>query len=345
LAIRVLVIDDSASARAIIKEMLALDSEIEVVGSAPDAYVARDKILELRPDVLCLDVEMPRMDGITFLKKLMIYHPMPVVMVSSLTREGAKTTLEALASGAVDFVAKNHTHLYENEEQMARDLIAKVKQAARVRLFARKEPKRAFFDSSLPETTKKIIAIGASTGGTQALQGILGAMPPNCPGIVIVQHMPSGFTRAFAKRLDSLCEIEVREARSGDFVEIGTALIANGAYHMAIRRSGHRYFVELGEGEKVTGHKPSVDVLFNSVAEYAGVNALGIILTGMGADGARGMRQMRQAGARTIAQSEESCVVFGMPKVAIELGGVEEVVPLEAIPLRALEMIEEMSQR
>lgn len=340
--IRVLVIDDSATSRALIKEMLALDPEIEVIGTAPDAYVARDKILSLEPDVLCLDIEMPRMDGITFLKKLMIYKPMPVVMVSSLTKEGARTTLEALEAGAVDYVTKNHANIYDSDEAMAHELITKVKQASKARVLARRPTKRLKLDYSLPETTRKVIAIGASTGGTQALQAILTALPRHCPGIVIVQHMPSGFTTTFANRLNELCEIEVAEARHGDFVETGKALIANGAYHMALRRSGHRYYVELGEGEKVSGHRPSVDVLFSSVAQYAGANAMGVILTGMGADGARGMQKMRQAGARTIAQDEESCVVFGMPKVAISLGGVEEVVALDRIPERLLELVKEM---
>lgn len=339
MGIRVLVIDDSATARAMIREVLSLDSDIEVVGVAPDVYIARDKILSLKPDILCLDVEMPKMDGITFLKKLMIYRPMPVVMVSSLTQKGAQTTLEALASGAVDFVAKG--------EMMASELASKVKQAAKIKikqssLQAQNHANRLSFDSSGMEPSKKVIAIGASTGGTKAIQMILESMPTNCPGIVIVQHMPGSFTKAFADRLNDVCAIKVCEAKNGECLEEGKAIIADGEYHMALRKSGNRYFVELGKGEKVSGHRPSVDVLFNSIAQVAGRNSVGILLTGMGQDGARGLLNMRKYGARTIAQDEASCVVFGMPRVAIELGGAEEVHSLNTIASRSLEMIREI---
>lgn len=329
MAIRVLIVDDSATARAVLQEILQRDSAIEVVGTASDAYVARDKIVELKPDVLCLDVEMPRMDGITFLKRLMHYMPMPVVMVSSLTQSGAKTTLEALEAGAVDFVAKPHSHIYDGIESMRDELLSKIKMAAKVRVRQRiLSAQTQANTTSLAETTHKIVAIGASTGGTEALRELLMGMPRNAPGTVIVQHMPANFTGPFAERLNALCSIEVREAQSGDSIVPGVALIAPGDYHMVVRRSGARYYVEIGSGEKVSGHRPSADVLFNSVAKIAGANAIGVILTGMGSDGARGLLAMRNAGARTLGQDEASCIVYGMPKVAWELGAVERQAPL-----------------
>lgn len=342
--IRVLVVDDSATVRALLSEILNSDPGIEVVGTAPDAYVARDKIVQLKPDVICLDVEMPKMDGITFLRKLMKYFPTPVLMVSSLTKQGAQITLDALESGAMDFVTKPHTNIYDGIDEIEKEIVSKVKAIARSKPKApslqRSHP--AVLSRALSETTKKVIAIGASTGGTEALKDVLERLPSNTPGIVIVQHMPPSFTTNYAKRLDSLCEMEVKEAENGDYVEVGRVLIANGAYHMALRRSGARYCVELGEGEKVSGHKPSVDVLFGSVAKYAGANAIGVILTGMGADGARGLLQMREAGARTIAQDEKSCVVFGMPKVAIELGGAERECALLDIPAAILDLVNQL---
>ncbi len=347
MAIKVLIVDDSATARAVIKEILTKVPDIEVVGVAPDAYVARDKVVQLRPDVICLDVEMPRMDGITFLRKLMQHMPTPVVMVSSLTRQGAQVTLDALAAGAVDFVTKPHSYIYDGGAEIEKELVEKVRTAARANISKRtpitSSAKPVSF-TALAETTQKVIAIGASTGGTEALKEVLTRMPQNCPGIVIVQHMPASFTGPFAARLDTLCSIDVKEAKSGDSVSIGQALIAPGDCHMVLRRSGARYYVETGGGEKVSGHKPSVDVLFNSVAKNAGANAVGAILTGMGADGAKGLLHMRNNGGRTIAQDEKSCVVFGMPKVAIELGGAERVVPLEHIPSTALKFITEMTR-
>lgn len=348
MAIRVLIVDDSATARAVLKEILSTDKDIEVVGVAPDAYVARDKVVSLKPDVICLDVEMPRMDGITFLKKLMQHMPTPVVMVSSLTRKGAQVTLDALAAGAVDFVAKPHANIYDGSEEIRDDLLSKVKNAARARVkkiesrVDKNQKSNIIRSSALAETTKKVIAIGASTGGTEALREVLERLPSNAPGVVIVQHMPASFTAPFAERLNRLCEIEVKEAQNGEFVETGKAIIANGAYHMVLRRSGARYFVELGSGATVSGHKPSVDVLFNSVAKCAGGNAVGVILTGMGSDGAKGMQNMHSMGAKTIAQDEKSCVVFGMPKVAIELGGVDRVVSLEQIPSEIFSMLAKM---
>ncbi len=344
MAIRVLIVDDSATARAVLKEALSGAPDIEVVAAAPDAFVARDKIVELKPHVICLDVEMPRMDGITFLKKLMQYMPTPVIMVSSLTKKGAQVTIDALSSGAIDFVTKPHHNIYDGIEQMKIELIEKIRMAskAKVRAIAPVFTGAKPVSSALAETTKKVIAIGASTGGTEALREVLERLPRDTPGIVIVQHMPPDFTSAFAERLNGLCAMEVKEATNGEFVEVGKVLIANGAYHIVLRRSGARYCVEIGDGEKVSGHKPSVDVLFNSVAKNAGANAVGVILTGMGSDGAKGMLAMRQAGARTIAQDEESCVVFGMPKVAIELGGAEKVVPLQKIPEEIFNLLRQM---
>ncbi len=330
--IRVLIVDDSATARHILREILESDKRIEVVGLAADAFIARDMILELKPNVICLDVEMPRMDGVTFLQKLMTHFPTPVVMVSSLTRKSAQVTLDALEAGAVDYVAKPHSNIYDGKDEIRDELIQKVVDASYARV-QKVVPRTSILTNrlSIAETTNKVIAIGSSTGGTEALKVVLQGMPKNSPAIIIVQHMPDSFIGPFAARLDSLCEIDVKVAKNGDFLAMGTAYIAQGGLHMVLRRSGARYFVEIGEGRKVSGHCPSVDVLFNSVAKVAGANALGVILTGMGSDGAKGMFNMHQAGAKTIAQSEETCVVFGMPKEAIKLGAVDSVVPLGEI--------------
>ncbi|WP_245391472.1 protein-glutamate methylesterase/protein-glutamine glutaminase [Sulfurospirillum diekertiae] len=324
--------DDSATARHILREILESDKRIEVVGLAADAFIARDMIIELKPNVVCLDVEMPRMDGVTFLQKLMTYFPTPVVMVSSLTRKSAQVTLDALEAGAIDYVAKPHSNIYDGKDEIHDELIQKVIDASYARV-QKIIPHTTILSNrlSIAETTNKVIAIGSSTGGTEALKVVLRGMPKNSPAIVIVQHMPDSFIGSFAARLDSLCEIDVKVAKNGDFLTMGTAYIAQGGLHMVLRRSGARYFVEIGEGRRVSGHCPSVDVLFNSVSKVAGANALGIILTGMGSDGAKGMFNMHQAGAKTIAQSEETCVVFGMPKEAIKLGAVDSVVPLGEI--------------
>jgi two-component system chemotaxis response regulator CheB len=323
--IRVLIVD-------ILREILESDKRIEVVGLAADAFIARDMIIELKPNVVCLDVEMPRMDGVTFLQKLMTYFPTPVVMVSSLTRKSAQVTLDALEAGAIDYVAKPHSNIYDGKDEIHDELIQKVVNASYARV-QKIIPHTVILTNrlSIAETTNKVIAIGSSTGGTEALKVVLRGMPKNSPAIVIVQHMPDSFIGSFAARLDSLCEIDVKVAKNGDFLAMGTAYIAQGGLHMVLRRSGARYFVEIGEGRRVSGHCPSVDVLFNSVSKVAGANALGIILTGMGSDGAKGMFNMHQAGAKTIAQSEETCVVFGMPKEAIKLGAVDSVVPLSEI--------------
>ncbi len=339
--IKVLVIDDSSIARQIISKALKSDPEIEVVGTVPDPYLARDQILSLKPDVLTLDVEMPRMDGITFLRKLMKYHPMPVVMVSSLTQKGAETTLAALEAGAVEIVAKPEMEKH-NFNEITVELVDKVKSASKAKVLSR--PKSAIISAPRPltsmvATTNKIIAIGASTGGTEALKDVLSKMPANSPGILVVQHMPETFTTAFAMRLNQLSALSIKEASDGDSVTPGTCLVAPGNKHMLLRRSGSRYYVNVKDGPLVLRHRPSVEVLFNSVAKTAGKNAVGIMLTGMGGDGARAMKNMKDAGAQTVAQDEKTCVVFGMPKEAIKLGGVDKVLPLGQIPATVLKML------
>jgi len=332
--INVLIVDDSATARSLIKSVLESDRDINVVGAAPDAYIARDMIVKLNPDVVCLDVEMPRMDGITFLKKLMQHMPKPVIMVSSLTRSGAKTTLDALESGAIDFVAKPHSNIYDGIDDIKEELVEKVKSAAKVnvkKLTLSSKPLNSKPLSYLSETTNKIIAIGASTGGTEALKEVITKMPRNCPGIIIVQHMPPKFTKSFAERLNQLSQIEVVEARNRESVTNGKAILAPGSYHMVLRRVGAKYHVEIGDGKKVSGHKPSVDVMFNSVAKVAGANAIGVIMTGMGADGAKGLLNMKKTGSPTIGQDEKTSVVYGMPKVAYNLGAVDTQAKLEDI--------------
>lgn len=332
--IKVLIVDDSAVVREIFSTELSKDPELEVVGTAIDPYIARDKILKLNPHVITLDVEMPRMDGITFLRKLMRYHPLPVIIVSSLTPKGGQLALEALNAGAVDVLCKPGTAYTVGD--MSVELIDKIKSAAAVDMrkwmpMVNSEPETSP-RLSVIKTTNKVVAIGASTGGTQALQKVLSALPTNAPGIVIVQHMPEHFTRSFAQRLNEVCAIEVKEAENNDSVIPGRALIAPGNKHMLLRRSGARYYVEVKTGPLVSRHRPSVEVLFNSVAQSAGQNAIGVIMTGMGADGADGMLKMKQSGAVTIAQDEASCVVFGMPKEAIKRGGVDYVVSLDKIP-------------
>ncbi len=331
--IRVLIVDDSATVRHIFTDELSRDPEIEVVGTAPDPYVARDKIVALKPDVLTLDIEMPRMDGVTFLRKLMRHYPLPVVIVSSLTSQGGDLALEALQAGAVDVMCKPGAAYAVGD--LSVQLKDKIKAAARVdmRGYVAPETKaeRPIQRLSMTRTTNKVVAIGSSTGGTQALAELLPALPANCPGIVIVQHMPELFTRSFAERLNSKCAFEVKEAQDGDSVMPGRALLAPGNQHMLLQRSGARYYVKVKAGPLVSRHRPSVDVLFKSVARYAGANAVGVMLTGMGADGADGMKEMHDGGAKNIAQDERSCVVFGMPKEAIARGGVDHVLPLDSI--------------
>jgi len=330
--IKVLIVDDSAIVRKVLTEQLKRDRRIEVVGAAPDPYIARDKILALKPDVLTLDIEMPRMDGVTFLRKLMRHHPLPVIIVSSLTPKGGAMAMEALEAGAVEVMCKPGAAYSVGD--MAEDLIHKIKAASCAKI---KKPVKSYSTAKPPsrhaltKTTNQIFAIGASTGGVEALTTVLTALPPDVPGTLIVQHMPPGFTASFAQRLDSLCAMEVKEAQEADHVVSGRVLIAPGGRHMLLRRSGAQYFVTLKDGPKVYHQKPSVEVMFQSVAKYAGANAVGAILTGMGADGAKGLRQMRESGAPTVAQDEKSCIVFGMPKEAIAQNAATHVKPLSEI--------------
>jgi two-component system, chemotaxis family, protein-glutamate methylesterase/glutaminase len=349
--IRVLIVDDSALVRQILTEILASDRSIEVVGTAADPYIAREKIKKLNPDVLTLDVEMPRMDGVTFLRNLMRLRPMPVVMVSSLTERGAEITLQALEIGAVDFVSKPKTDLTHSLDQYSEEIIEKVKAAANARIKSsptadaaskKVEPKLSA-DAILGsrhtmhfKTTERIIAIGASTGGTEAIKEVLMRMPANAPGIVIAQHMPEAFTASFAQRMDSLSQMIVHEAQDGAQIIPGHVFIAPGNHHLLVTRNGARYVCKLHDGPPVNRHRPSVDVLFRSVAENAGPNAIGAILTGMGDDGARGMKEMHDVGIPTLAQDEKTSVVWGMPGAAFKLGGVDELLPIERVAARIL---------
>jgi len=346
--IKVLVVDDSAVVRQVVGQMLTADKSIDLIGLASDPLFAIEKMKTQWPDVIVLDVEMPRMDGITFLRKIMAERPTPVVVCSTLTEKGTETTMQALAAGAFTIITKPKAGLKTFLQDAAEDLLAAVKAAAAAnpRLLrpvapALKPPVKLNADAMLPasghramaETTERLVAIGTSTGGTQALEAVLTALPRVSPGIVIVQHMPEKFTASFAERLDSICEIDIKEAENNDRVLAGRALIAPGGKHMLVKRSGAYYYVEVRDGPLVNRHRPSVDVLFRSVAHCAGKNALGVIMTGMGDDGARGLKELRDTGAHTIAQDEASCVVFGMPKEAIKLGAAERVMPLEHIAM------------
>jgi two-component system, chemotaxis family, protein-glutamate methylesterase/glutaminase len=329
--VRVLIIDDSAVVRKILSTVLSQDPEINVVGAAPDPFVARDMIVQHKPDVLLLDVEMPRMDGITFLRKVMEFKPMPVLIVSSLTTAGSKLALEALAAGAVEVIAKPSAAYSLGD--IAPDLIAKTKAAkfAHVRKMQPAKNAAPALHLTAVDTTHKILAIGASTGGTVAIEAVIRQLPTNIPGTVIAQHMPMEFTAAFADRLNSISEIDIREAKAGDVVRPGQILIAPGDQHMVVERSGALYRIGLNRDPKVHRVRPAVDVLFHSVAKNAGRNAIGVVLTGMGVDGAEGLLAMRERGATTIAQDEKTCVVFGMPRAAIECGGAQQVLPLDQI--------------
>jgi two-component system, chemotaxis family, protein-glutamate methylesterase/glutaminase len=348
--IKVLIVDDSALVRRLLTEMLSSDASITVLGTAHDAYDAREKIKALNPDVLTLDVEMPRMDGITFLRNLMRLRPMPVIMVSSLTDKGAEVTLDALSIGAVDYLAKRKIDLAATLADYKDELIAKVKAAASARVRATTSIASASADAILAKrdpqrqlrTTERIIAIGASTGGTEAIKEVLMRMPPDTPGIVITQHIPKLFSGAFARRMDACCQVSVCEAEDGQQILRGHAYVAPGDMHLLLVRDGARYVCRLDEGPPVNRHKPSVDVLFRSVAQQAGRNAIGVILTGMGKDGAVGLKEMRDAGGRTIAQDEATSIVWGMPGEAVAAGGAEDVLPLDDVWSRVLQLADEM---
>jgi two-component system, chemotaxis family, protein-glutamate methylesterase/glutaminase len=356
---RVLIVDDSALVRRILTEILSGDPEVEVVGAASDAYMARDKIKQLNPDVITLDVEMPKMDGVTFLRNLMRLRPMPVVMVSSLTEHGAEITLDALGVGAVDYLPKPKIDLAATLSDYADELRAKIKAAAKARVRAYSGSPSAGIPEVAPRfsadavlaktavprqfrTTDRIIAIGASTGGTEAIKDVLVKLPADTPGIVITQHIPKAFSTPFAKRMNSICQMTVYEAEDGQQILPGHVYIAAGDRHLLLVRDGARYVCKLDDGQPVNRHKPSVDVLFRSVAQQAGRNAIGILLTGMGKDGAMGLKEMRDAGSPTIAQDEATCVVFGMPREAIALGGASQVMGLHEIPARIRQLAESM---
>lgn len=338
--IKVLIVDDSAVVRQVLGSLLAADPGIDVIGAAADPLFASTRMRAQWPDVIVLDVEMPRMDGITFLKKIMAERPTPVVLCSTLGGKGADTTIQALAAGAACVIEKPRLGLKQYLQSSADELLQAVRNAAQAnaRRLVPQPPGRPLPEpvlrtpAAMAETTERVVAIGTSTGGTQALEQVLTALPQVSPGIVIVQHMPATFTGALAQRLNGLCQIEVREASNGDRLLPGLALIAPGGRHMLLKRSGAQYRVEVVDGPAVNRHRPSVDVLFRSVARSAGRNALGIIMTGMGDDGAHGLREMRDQGARTLAQDEASCVVYGMPKEAVKLGAAERVLALREIP-------------
>ncbi len=341
--IKVLIVDDSAVVRQTLSELLSSDHDIEVIATASDPFMAVDKIAQMEPDVITLDVEMPRMDGITFLEKIMSQHPIPVVICSSLTGDGSETALKAMEAGATEIITKPKLGTKQFLEESRIRICDAVKAASKAKLRRIEKPKAPLPKytadvilqkprlDSMAETTDKVIVLGASTGGTEALRVVLEAMPQNCPGIVIVQHMPENFTKSFAMRLDSLCRISVKEAETNDTVIRGRALLAPGNKHILFKRSGARYFVEIKDGPLVSRHRPSVDVLFRSAARYAGKNAIGVIMTGMGDDGAQGLFEMKQAGAFTVAQDKDTSVVFGMPQEAIKKGAVDKVVRLENI--------------
>ncbi|HOI08800.1 MAG TPA: chemotaxis response regulator protein-glutamate methylesterase [Deltaproteobacteria bacterium] len=344
--IKVLIIDDSALVRKLLTDVLSSDPHIEVVGSAPDPLIAVRKIQTLKPDVITLDIEMPKMDGLTFLEKLMKSTPMPVIMFSSLTQKGAEATMKALSLGAIDFITKPRIKLTESMEDLRANIVSRVKAAATAKLKKAIAPPlvvppkygmdEVLAARRLPVSParegEKVVVIGASTGGTVAIEQILNKLPKDFPPTLIVQHMPPIFTRSFAQRVNGLTEMEVLEASDNDQLQRGTALIAPGGRHMILNKGPKGYYVTVKDGPPVNRHKPSVDVLFRSAANTLGKNAVGVILTGMGDDGARGLKELRDSGAFTIAQDEDSCVVFGMPKVAIEMGGVDRVLPLGSIP-------------
>ncbi len=351
--IRVLIVDDSALIRKILTEIINSQRDMEAIGAAPDPLVAREMIRELNPDVLTLDVEMPKMDGLDFLERLMRLRPMPVVMVSTLTERGSEITFRALELGAVDFVAKPKIDIASGMQEYSNEIADKVRAAMAAKIKQHVPlavaPKNSA-DVVLPAvanrvaSTEKLIIVGASTGGTEAIKDFMVQLPPDCPGILIAQHMPEAFTKSFADRLDRLCKITVVEAKGGERVLPGHAFLAPGHSHLLLKRSGANYVTELNQGDLVNRHRPSVDVLFRSAANYAGKNAIGVILTGMGKDGAAGMLEMHQAGSYNFAQDEATCVVFGMPKEAILQGGVDEIVPLPDMARQVLLRVSSMGK-
>jgi len=353
---RVLIVDDSAVVRQSLAEIINSHPDLDVIGTASDPFVAVQKIRKEVPDVITLDIEMPRMDGLTFLKKIMSQHPIPVVIISSLTVKGTETAIKALEFGAVEIITKPQMYSKDFIHESKVQICEAIKAAAHARIKRKVNPIHSLkprlkteiivqpkysadailapaqkHSHSMIKTTELVVSVGASTGGTEALTVFLKALPPDSPGIVIVQHMPEKFTTSFAERLNELCKITVKEAENGDSVIRGRALIAPGNYHTLLKRSGARYYVEVKQGPLVNRHRPSVDVLFRSTAKYAGANAIGIIMTGMGDDGAKGLLEMKEAGAKTIAQDEKSCVVFGMPKEAIALNAADKILPLDKI--------------
>ncbi len=344
--VRVLIVDDSALVRQTLSDILSIDPRIEIMATASDPYQAAAKLQREIPDVITLDVEMPRMDGLTFLQKLMKQHPIPVVICSTLAGKGSETALRAVELGAVEVIHKPSLGTKEMLEESAAMICDAVVAASQVNIGRKPVAVPPLIAPKLTadvviskadrqpvlKTTEKIVVVGASTGGTEALKTFLEAMPADCPGIVIVQHMPEGFTAAFSQRLNSICQISIKEAANNDTVLPGHALIAPGNHHILLKRSGARYYVEIKDGPLVSRHRPSVDVLFRSAAKYVGKNAIGVIMTGMGDDGAKGMSEMKETGAYNIAQDEKSCIVFGMPKEAIKLGGTDKILPLESIP-------------
>ena len=334
--IKVLIVDDSATVRSVFQRELARDPEIQVVGAAPDPFAAREMMLKFEPDLLTLDLEMPRMDGMTFLTKLMEHRPMPVIVVSSLTPQGSQLALQALEIGALDVLAKPGVSYSVGD--LAPQLIGRIKALGKIRVVRRTPPAAGPTLQPLSRTTHQIDAIGSSTGGTEALRQVLPSLPANAPGMMVVQHMPAGFTAQFAQRLDDVCQITVKEAQHGDIVSPGICLIAPGDRHLMLKRDGAVYRAEVRDGPRIGLHKPAVDVLFRSVAQQAGANAIGVLLTGMGRDGADGMKLMKDAGAATIAQDEATCVVYGMPMEAVKLGAADHVLPLSSIARKVLDL-------
>ncbi|OJF70154.1 chemotaxis response regulator protein-glutamate methylesterase [Alteromonas sp. V450] len=343
MTIKVLVVDDSALIRQILSEIIKSEPDMALVGAAPDAFVAKKLVLEKSPDVITLDIEMPKVDGLRFLEVLMNARPTPVVMISTLTEKGADATLRSLELGAIDFVAKPKIGVAQGMAEYHELIVDKIRTAARSKVKKASPAKAASVNKVSYSGTEKLIAIGASTGGTEAIKEVLRTFPANAPATVITQHMPAGFTSTYARRLDSVCQMQVKEAKGGERLLPGQAYLAPGDKHMEIERSGADYRIRLSDGPRVSGHKPSVDVLFNSMCKSAGNNAIGVLLTGMGSDGASGLLEMRNAGSETFCQNEDSCIVFGMPKVAIEKGAAKKILALDEMGKAILNTVEKMA--